>query len=88
MAFELTYDARRNTLTPAARAERLRAELRAVAQEQMADLQAAMQDVLATARAIAEGGEAYPHGARELCRNLASDVHAQSQTLTVITGRH
>ena len=87
MAYELTYD-HRPANTPGARAEQLRAELRLIAQEQIADLQAALGEVLATARAIADGGEAYPHGAREICRNLASDVLAQSQTLTIVTARN
>ena len=39
------------------------------------------------AREIAEGGEAYPVGARELAGRLASDLPAKAETLKAIVSR-
>jgi hypothetical protein len=39
------------------------------------------------AREIAEGGEAYPVGARELAGRLAADLPARAQTLKAVVNR-
>ena len=67
--------------TPAARASRLLAEAREAAAEQVQVLEQSLFSVAAIAREIAEGGEIYPVGVRELCRRLAEDAAAKSQTM-------
>jgi hypothetical protein len=67
--------------TPAARASRLLAEAREAASEQVHVLEQALFNVAEIAHQIAEGGEVYPVGVRELCRRLAEDAAAKSQSM-------
>jgi hypothetical protein len=69
------------TETPAARASRLLAEAREAATEQIQVLEQALVNVAEIAHLVAEGGEVYPVGVRELCRRLAEDAAAKSQTM-------
>jgi hypothetical protein len=70
-----------------ARAERIRrlqAEAQALAREQIALLQEQLLEVTRLAQEIADGGDAYPIGARELSRRLAEDLPRQAGTLSAI----
>ena len=66
---------------PAARANRLLAEAREAAGEPVQVLEQALLNVAEIAQQIADGGEVYPVGVREICRRLAEDVTAKSQTV-------
>ncbi|MHB8528296.1 MAG: hypothetical protein ACYC8V_02145 [Caulobacteraceae bacterium] len=70
------------------RIHRLQAEARNLAQGHIVLLCAALAEVSRLAEEVADGGDAYPVGARELCRRLTEDVTFQSRTLSVIAGRH
>ena len=67
--------------SPALRASRLLAEAREAAGEHVKLLEQALLDVVGIAQQIADGGEVYPVGVRELCRRLAEDAAAKSQTV-------
>lgn len=67
--------------TPAQRAARLMAEVRNASHEQVKALEQALAAVSSLASEIAEGGEIYPPGARELCRKLVEDAAWSTQTL-------
>ena len=67
--------------SPAVRAARLLAEAREAAGEHVKLLEQALTDVGVIAQQIADGGEVYPVGVRELCRRLAEDAAAKSQTV-------
>ena len=70
--------------SPGGRARRLQSEARAAAQEHMQMLATALNIVATLASEIAGGGDAYPVGARELCRAVADESEARFQTLEVI----
>jgi len=69
------------TERPSMRAARLLAEARGAGREQVDALEGAMAQVIAMSMEIAEGGEAYPAGIRDLCRRLADEVSFRAQTL-------
>ena len=73
--------------SPATRAARLLTEARQAADEQVEALERAIQTVVRLAGEIAEGGEAYPPGARDISRRLAEEMAWKAQTLESI-GRH
>jgi hypothetical protein len=73
--------------TPAARAERLYAEARTAAFEQVDRLEVELARAVALAGQIADGGDVYPPGVRDLCRRLAEEVGQRAQTLDVIAER-
>ena len=50
-------------------------------------LQAALISVESMAADIAEGGDAYPPGVRDIARRLSEDCEARVQTLEAITKR-
>ncbi len=70
--------------TPAARAARLMTEAKQAATEQVVALEEALAAVTQLAHEIAEGGEAYPVGVRDLCRRMAEDVAHRAQTLDAL----
>jgi hypothetical protein len=72
---------------PCHRAERIRklqAEAQLLAREHLADLERALELVTGLAAEIADGGDAYPAGARDLCRRLAEDASWRANTLSCI----
>ena len=81
------YDLMRKPETTADRVKRLQLEARALAVEQVEALEKVLMQASDMAREIAEGGDAYPVGARELAGRLASDLPARSQTLKAIVSR-
>jgi hypothetical protein len=70
--------------TAAQRAKRLMAEARQAAEEQVQAMEASLADIIAMAAEIAEGGEAYPVGVRELARRLVEETQGRLQTLAAI----
>lgn len=73
--------------TVAERVRKLQAEARQLAKDHIHALTAAMSDVEKMAAEIAEGGDAYPAGVRDLARRFVEDCEARVQTLEAITAR-
>ena len=73
--------------TVAERVRRLQAEARQLAKDHIHALTAAILTAEAIASEIAEGGEAYPPGVRDLARRFAEDAGPRAQTLEAITAR-
>lgn len=68
----------------AARIRRLQAEAQALAREEVAALERRISELALTARQVAEGGDAYPIGAREIARRLAEDLPRQAGVLEAL----
>jgi hypothetical protein len=66
------------------RAKRLLAEARSAANEQVTALEEVLAQVAEIAAEIADGGDLYPVGARDLCRKLSADAVWNAQTLGAI----
>jgi hypothetical protein len=73
--------------TVAERVRKLQAEARQLARDHIHAFTAAMTEVEKMAAEIAEGGEAYPAGVRDLARRFVDDCDARVQTLEAITAR-
>lgn len=69
------------------RIRHLQAEARLLAREQIQALEAALIQLERLSCEIAEGGEAYPVGVREIARRLADDCEARGNTLHLLAGR-
>ncbi|MHB8528657.1 MAG: hypothetical protein ACYC8V_03985 [Caulobacteraceae bacterium] len=82
-----TIEADRRAGSLGERIRRLQAEAQDLARGQIGTLCAALSDVGRLAAEICEGGEAYPVGARELCRRLTEEAAFQARTLSVIMDR-
>jgi L-2-hydroxyglutarate oxidase LhgO len=79
-----------NTQRPATVAERVRklqAEAKQLAKDHIHALMAAITDAERMAAEVAEGGDAYPAGVRDLARRFAEDAGTRVQTLEAITAR-
>jgi enoyl-CoA hydratase/carnithine racemase len=76
------------TPTLSERIKALQAEARGLAREHVGALQAILSEVERLAKEIAEGGEAYPAGVRDLARRLAEDTANKAQTIEAISGRN
>ncbi|OYX59077.1 MAG: hypothetical protein B7Y86_01210 [Brevundimonas subvibrioides] len=81
------YDLMRGPQTTADRVKQLQAEARALAIEQVEELERRLNEAAALAREISAGGDAYPVGARELASRLAEDLPARAQTIKAIVSR-
>ena len=81
------YDLMKAPETTADRVKRLQMEARALAAEQVEALEAVLKQAAAMATEIAEGGDAYPVGARELAGRIAADLPLKAETLKAIVGR-
>jgi hypothetical protein len=73
--------------TVSQRVRRLQAEARGLAREHIGELERLLLEVERTSAEIAEGGEAYPAGVRDIARRLAEDCEAKLQTLEAIVSR-
>ena len=73
--------------TVAQHVRRLQAEAKALAKNHIHALTAAISEVEVMAAEIAEGGDAYPAGVRDLARRFVDDCAARVQTLEAITAR-
>jgi hypothetical protein len=74
--------------TPMTRANRLFAQARAAAAEQVAQLERSMTLAANLSAEIAHGGDIYPVGVRELCRRLADEAEMRGRTLHALSERH
>jgi hypothetical protein len=73
--------------TVAERVRRLQAEAKQLAKDHVFALTAAIAEVERMAAEIAEGGDAYPAGVRDLARRFVDDCGARVQTLEAIAAR-
>lgn len=73
--------------TVAERVRRLQAEARQLAKDHVRALSEAIVGVEQIAAEIAEGGDAYPPGVRDLARRFVEDCESRVQTLEAITAR-
>jgi hypothetical protein len=73
--------------TVAERVRKLQAEARQLAKDHIKSLSEAMTQVEHMAAEIAEGGDAYPPGVRDLARRFVEDLDSRIQTLEAITAR-
>lgn len=69
------------------RVRRLQIEARAAARDHMAQLNRAIVEVEMLAAEIADGGDAYPPGVRDVARRLVEDCELRVQTLEAIAAR-
>jgi hypothetical protein len=70
------------------RIRRLQWEARVLAAEQVEAVGAELEALAARALEIAEGGEAYPAGVRELASRIATDLPEKAKTLLTILHRN
>ena len=73
--------------TVAQRVQRLQAEARQLAKDHIRSLTDAMADLERLAAEIADGGDAYAPGVRDIARRLSEDLDSRVQTLEAITAR-
>ena len=73
--------------TVSERVRRLQAEARQLAKDHIKSLSAAMVDLEQLAAEIAEGGDAYAPGVRDVARRLVEDLDSRVQTLEAIAAR-
>lgn len=73
--------------TVAERVRRLQDEARQLARDHVKALAAQLVAAEQMAAEIADGGEAYPPGVRDLARRLVEDLDARLQTLEAIVAR-
>lgn len=71
----------------AQRVRRLQAEARQLAKDHVKALASAMAQLEDLASEIAEGGDAYSPGVREVARQLAEELDSRVQTLEAISAR-
>jgi hypothetical protein len=81
------YQLGRKPETTSARVRRLQAEARILAREQVEALEKSMANLAAQAREVAEGGDAYPAGVRDLAARLAEDLETRAQSMQVLMAR-
>jgi hypothetical protein len=73
--------------TVAERVRRLQAEAKQLAKDHIKALTTAIADLEVMAAEIAEGGDAYPPGVRDVARRLVEDCDSRVQTLEAIVAR-
>lgn len=73
--------------TTAQRVQRLQHEAHLLAREQVEALEIQLNAVAAMAAEIAQGGEAYPAGVREMAERIAADLPARAQSLQAVLER-
>jgi hypothetical protein len=81
------YQLGRKPETTAQRVHRLQVEAQMLAREQIDSLEQAMRAAAELAAEIAQGGDAYPAGVRELADRIAEDLPAKAQTLQLLIDR-
>jgi hypothetical protein len=81
------YNLGRDTETVSQRVQRLQREARALAREQVEALERDLQSFAVRAQEIADGGDAYAVGVREMASRLASDLPQKAQSLRAILER-
>ena len=73
--------------TVAQRVQRLQSEAKQLAKDHVRALTSAMVSLEELAAEIAEGGDAYAPGVRDIARRLAEDLDSRVQTLEAIAAR-
>lgn len=73
--------------TVAERVRRLQTEARQLAKDHIKSLTTAMVELEQLAAEIAEGGDAYAPGVRDVARRLVEDLDSRVQTLEAIVSR-
>jgi hypothetical protein len=73
--------------TVAERVRRLQIEAKQLARDHIHALTAAIMEAEVIAAEIAEGGDAYPAGIRDLARRFVDDADARVQTLEALVAR-
>lgn len=81
------YQLDRKPETTSGRVRRLQAEARMLAREQIETLERSMATLAAQAMEIADGGDAYPAGVRDLAHRLAEELEIRSQTMQSLMAR-
>jgi len=81
------YNLSRGPETTSQRLQRLQGEARMLAREQVEALDRDLNALAARALEIAEGGEAYAVGIRELASRIAADLPQKAQTLSLLLAR-
>lgn len=81
------YDLMRAPESTSERVRRLQLEARSLALEQVEALEAVLIQAAAMAKEIAEGGDAYPVGAREIASRLMADLPQKAETIKTIVSR-
>ena len=81
------YDLMRKPESTGERVKRLQMEARALAVEQVETLERLLLEATALSKEIAEGGDAYPVGAREIASRLAADLPTKVETMKQIVSR-
>ena len=81
------YDLGREVETGAQRVRRLQHEARMLAREQIEAFARDLGAMAARAAEIAEGGDVYPVGARELASRISDDLPQKAQLLATIMSR-
>lgn len=69
------------------RIRRLQTEAKDLAREHIQALEAALDEVERIAAEIANGGEAYPPGVRDIAMRLAEEAHLKAQSLEALSQR-
>lgn len=69
------------------RIRRLQAEAKSLAREHIHALERALLEVERLSAEIADGGEAYPVGVRDIARRMAEDCEMKVQSLEAIAAR-
>lgn len=69
------------------RIKRLQAQAKNLAREHVKTLEQALLDVERLSAEIADGGEAYPVGVREIARRLAAECETSGNTIRALAGR-
>lgn len=64
------------------RVRRLQAESRALAREHVAALLSGLEDAQRLSAEVADGGDAYPIGVRDIARRLADTLRLHRQTMS------
>jgi hypothetical protein len=81
------YNLSRGPETTTQRVRRLQREARLLAGEQIEAMGRDLDDLAERAREIADGGDAYAVGVREMASRLASDLPQKAQSLRAILER-
>jgi hypothetical protein len=81
------YNLSRGPETTTQRVRRLQQEARLLAREQIEAMGRDLDDLAARAHEIAEGGDAYAVGVREMASRLAADLPQKAQGLRAILNR-
>ncbi len=70
--------------TKTQKVRRLQEEAKSLAKEQIAEFEFLLDATTRMAQEIADGGDVYPVGAREVCRRLAEELPRALQTLKAV----